>query len=332
MNEYKSKYETAVDITIEYRWDTDKLFMRAEEVSRVVHRLTGLYFNKDIQLFIRRTLWYRNRVFDSLEDNKRMEDVLDRAQKHGRTPVEYVAYLFGIKPHYVSAFFRQLGLDTPTKFECNTDVRTQSDIRKNDPKRSDRDCVVRAIAMALDMPYDNVLTELETMQGTDPTKGTFRLFWAPFLLKNGWKQIKAKMWKKQTLHTLVDNIPELSKIPMLVRVARHLFYFDANGTNIDSWDAAHSNIEDITVRAEDYSYVTNAIIGELSIEGLVHKLLKCRREYPQTTWNNIYKKIGLKWYEGQNLRRSAFFHMLVDCTEEFAWMLHGDPKSGDEVY
>ena len=332
MNEYESKYEMAVTTMIEYRWKTDKLFMRANEVADVVFDKTGLYFNKDTQLVIRGSIGYREKVFGFLAGGERVLDIPWRAEKHGRTHLEYIAYLFGIKPKKAVPGCQMLNLDMPTKFKHDESIRESSAIRKEDTSRGRGDCVVRAIAMALDMPYDNVLTELETMQGEDPTKGTFRLFWAPFLFKNGWKQIEAKMWKKQTLHTLVDAIPELSKIPMLVRVARHLFYFDANGTNIDLWDAAHSNIEGITVRAEDYSYVTNAIIGELSIEGLVHKLLECRREYPQTTWNNVYKKIGLKWYEGQNLRRSAFFHMLVDCTEEFAWMLHGDPKSGDEVY
>ena len=324
--------EVAMLTSIKYRWNTDKLFIRANEVSNAVYNSTGLILNKSTQLFIRKSVVYREKVFGFLACENRVSEIPERAKKHGRTEVEYVSYLFGIKPRQAVAGCEMLGLDIPTKFKKDASVRASSVILKEDPSRGNGDCVIRAIAMALEMPYDNVLTELEKLQKTDPTKGVYDLFWVGFLYRNGWEAVKPKTWKQHTLHTLVDILPELKTIPMIIGIPRHLFYFNGNRVNVDTWDAAYHNIKKIIVKKEHLGFVENLLISELSIEGLVHKLINYRKQYPNTTWNAVYDKMGLKWYDGQNIRRSAFFHMVVKNTEQSGWILNGKPKPGDEIY
>lgn len=317
-----SKFETAVDTMIRYRWNTNKLFIRWNEVAEVVYSETGLWFNKDTQLHIRKQKTYRERVFGFLANGERVLDISWRAEQYNKTQLEYIAYLFGIKPKDVVSFCRLFNLDLPTTFKYDDSIRKESEIRKQDPKRGKGDCVVRAIAMALQIPYDEVLTDLETLQGEDPTKGTQDWYWQPYVYKRGWKEVEVKPWKKVSLHKLIDSIPELGHIPMLVCVSRHLFFMNSTTVNIDTWDAAYRDVRKILVRKEDYNYATNLIGGELSIQGMIHKLLECRKNDPNVTWKKVYEKIGIRWFEGQAIRRSVEFHKYVENTDDTKWAIH----------
>ena len=82
------------------------------------------------------------------------------------------------------------------------------------------DCVVRAIAIALELPYKEVYNELTKMQASSVRNGVFKKVIRKYLTGKGWTWIpKMTIGSGCTTHLSADELP---KGRIICNVSRHL--------------------------------------------------------------------------------------------------------------
>lgn len=87
-------------------------------------------------------------------------------------------------------------------------------------KGETRDCVVRAIAIALELPYKEVYNDLTKMQGSSVRNGVFKKVSRKYLASKGWTWIpKMTIGSGCTTHLSADELPSGR---IICSVSRHL--------------------------------------------------------------------------------------------------------------
>ena len=99
------------------------------------------------------------------------------------------------------------------------------------------DCVVRAIAIATEIPYKEVYTQLTKLQGSTVRKGVFKKYYDSYLKSIGWKW-KATMLVGQGCKTHLKS-DELPKGKIIVRLSKHLAAVE-DGIVRDTYDCTRN--------------------------------------------------------------------------------------------
>ena len=324
-----TKFAIAVKTIIKYRWDHSGMSIRWKPIAEEVERESGLWFDSKTQYWLRDQTVYIDEVATFLLGTNRLNMARERAKERKKSVVEYVARVFGIHPAAVSRLLQMCGSDIATRFEENDGGRSGSEIRKTS-NRKKRDCAVRALTLATGIDYDTVLEKLERIQEVDPTTGTWPYAWKGFLKFQGWRMVEIELWKKSTVHNMIQTVPKLGEIPLLAHAGRHLTYID-KGVVKDTGNSAFRSITDIAVKKEELDWVKRSLYA-LSIEGLTETLILYRLDNLTLSWTQCYEDVGMSWNDGILLRRSKCFRHHVEKINRANWALSGQCKAGDDHY
>ena len=303
---------------INYRFNCGNFKPANKQIRKVIWEKHELMFNRYALHLIHTLPEYIAEVFELVAQNDWATIIEERAIAAKKSPIIYMSSLFGITFQAASEHALRFGIFDSTSYQKDYGGRETSDMRKQG-KNGQKDCAVRALSLATDIDYDNVLEMLQSDQKTDPTQGTYRHAWQKFLGNNGWVLIPMKgRSKRYTLANLIMAVPALAEKTLIVNISRHIFFVD-NGTIRDTYNPSHKIITLILVRQHDYGVISKAIDG-LSDKGLSDQMLKIKRESPNMSWTKVYEDMNISRGDGYRIRRSYAFQSQLTEFEQ-SWVL-----------
>ena len=303
---------------INFRFNSGNLKPNPKKLKQELIAKYALTFTQYDLFCLHKAPEYINEVFTLIKANNLQDEIIKRAKSYKKSPIVFIASAFNIDIETVAKYAPQCGIADTTVFKKDFGGRATSNIRRNENK-DNKDCVVRSLSLAIGISYDNTLTQLQKLQKTDPTTGTYFHAWSEVLQKYGWECLSLKpLSKKYTVANLIAMIPKLADIRFLAHIDRHLFFVDY-GVIRDSQNDAHKTADMIIVHKSNKAYFLKAFQKLTSI-GEANELLQIKRSNPNISWTKIYDKMNILRQDGYRIRRSMPFQLALEANEQ-NWIL-----------